>query len=165
MYVDRAARTLLGSKLTGSQFGNEDTIDKMVQNFESNNKRTYGAGGGRSPSIIKFGADSDQDRAASIAMGRLTLTRSVLTFSLSLNITDDDPAASNEVEKMFAFCEKEIVASIKSQIKMGTSSSSVSDSSRSHDSRTHSSHNPSTSSLRESVQSIHLCRSRSDVPS
>ncbi|GAA5827085.1 hypothetical protein JCM5353_001865 [Sporobolomyces roseus] len=99
VYVDRAAKDLVASKLKSSRFNTTATLATILSTFEKQTKRQFH--GGSQTSIIKFGGMSDTDLSAGIRSGRLTLT-------------------SSEVASTFKFCKDEIVASVKSQVKMGS---------------------------------------------
>lgn len=88
VFVDRDAEKMLRLKLTGSKFGNEEDITKMIEIFEKKTvrdvpldmfaadiiqKRKYD--GGPEPSVINFGRVKDNDASVGISKGRITLNR------------------------------------------------------------------------------------------
>ncbi|PVF91015.1 hypothetical protein CPB86DRAFT_746070 [Serendipita vermifera] len=90
VFVDRAARQLLGTKLASSaKFGTNEIIDLMIEEYERKTKRLFGSD--LSSNAIHFGRNSDNDRTHGILKGRITLTSEEIgsTFDGSVTRTVD----------------------------------------------------------------------------
>ncbi|PVF93797.1 hypothetical protein CPB86DRAFT_876887 [Serendipita vermifera] len=90
VFVDRAARQLLETKLANSaKFGTSEMIDLMIENYEKKTKRLFGSD--FSSNVINFGRNNDNDRAYGILKGRITLTSEEIgsTFDSPIKRTVD----------------------------------------------------------------------------
>ncbi|KAL8277737.1 hypothetical protein RQP46_009859 [Phenoliferia psychrophenolica] len=93
IYVTQAGHQLIQAKLRNSRF--LEDLDAIVSEFDFKTKCNFD--GSEQTSIIKFGRARDNDSAANISRGRLTLTRS-------------------EVEEAFSSCLEGIIESLDEQL-------------------------------------------------
>ncbi|GAA6060172.1 hypothetical protein JCM10212_005173 [Sporobolomyces blumeae] len=100
IFVDRAAKALVETKLGSSRFHTPSTVSTIISAFETKTKRLFK--GGSQTNHIKFGGPGDSDAQVGVRAG------------------------SVEVASTFDFCTNEILASVKSQVKMGTTKSKAS---------------------------------------
>ncbi|KAK4703803.1 hypothetical protein P7C70_g2413, partial [Phenoliferia sp. Uapishka_3] len=102
VFVDRACYSLLTARLGSSIFAGPKYLQRMIEVFESRQKRKFT--GEEATTVIRFGESADRDAAGGVKMGRITLTKA-------------------EVETIFHFCVNEIIASVQGQIQLGSTKS------------------------------------------
>ncbi|KAG8802708.1 hypothetical protein FRC17_006361 [Serendipita sp. 399] len=77
VFVDRAAKQFLTTKLVESKFGDEESINDMVDKFERRTKRLFD--GSQESNVIEFGGRRDNDREYGIFQGKITLAASEIS--------------------------------------------------------------------------------------
>ncbi|KAG8777728.1 hypothetical protein FRC16_004059 [Serendipita sp. 398] len=72
IFIDQSIREILERKLSGSEYGDFDTISLMIRQFEQKTKRAFD--GSQTANVIQFGTKKDNDKKHDIVKGKLTLS-------------------------------------------------------------------------------------------